>query len=105
MKKIIKKQKIAFDIDGTLIDEMTNAPKYWVVDQLLWFLKIGWDVIIWSGGGVDYATMWTRKLGFTGLVRVIAKGSEQVDIAVDDMMDDLAKTTITKQIAKVIINV
>jgi len=101
----MKKQKIAFDIDGTLLDEMTNAPKYWVVDLLLWFKKLGWDVIIWSGGGVDYAKTITKRLGFKDLVRVVAKGSEEVDIAVDDMIDPVAKDTITKQIAKVIIKV
>ena len=100
----MNKQKIAFDIDETLIG-MDNAPKYWVIDLLLWFKKIGWDVIIWSSGGVDYAETITRKLGFEGQVRVIAKGSEKVDIAVDDMADNLAKTDITKQIAKVIIKV
>jgi len=96
------KQKIAFDIDGTLID-MKNAPRYWVIDSLLWFKKIGWDVIVWSGGGVDYAKMVVRRLGLEDIIRVIPKGAEKVDIAVDDMAD--GEYNLNQSLAKVIIKV
>lgn len=106
-QKKIEKQIIAFDVDGTLVDEITNAPKYWVIDLLLWFKKMNWDVIIWSGGGIDYAIMWTRKLGLIDSVRVLSKWSIPVDIAVDDEAE-LEKTLYTgkeKPRAKVIISV
>jgi len=105
--KKIKKKIIAFDIDGTLINEFNDAPKYWVINLLLWFKKIGWDVVIWSGGGIDYATTRVRKLGFENLVRILPKWSISVDIAVDDEAE-LEKTLYTekqKPKAKVIINV
>ena len=96
------KKKIAFDIDETLIN-MKNAPKYWVIDLLLWFKKVGWDVIVWSGGGVDYAETIVRRLGLEDIVRVIPKGAEKVDIAVDDMAD--GEYNLDQSLAKVIIKV
>ena len=102
MSKKKEKKKIAFDIDETLID-MNDAPKYWVIDLLLWFKKAGWDVIVWSGGGLDYAQRRVEKLGFKDLVRVIPKGSEKVDIAVDDMAD--GEYNLDQTLAKVIIKV
>ena len=74
---------IAFDVDGTLIDE-DSRPIYRTVDLLRHFVEDGHDVIIWSGGGIEYAETFARKLGFEDLVRVVAKGSEPVDIAFDD---------------------
>lgn len=97
-----KKQKVAFDVDETLID-MKNAPKYWVIEQVLWFLKLGWDVIIWSGGGTSYAKMVVRRLGFENLVRVVPKWSEPVDIAFDDCAE-LEKEKLDPRV-KVIIKV
>lgn len=38
---------------------------------------------MWSGGGVDYAQHWVRKLGLDATV--VAKGSFKPDIAVDDL--------------------
>jgi len=102
MEKETIKNKIAFDIDETLIN-MQNAPKYWVIDLLLWFKKLGWDVIVWSGGGVDYTKTMVHRLGLQDIVRVIPKASEKVDIAVDDMMDE--KYNLSDKIAKVIIKV
>ncbi len=96
------KKTIAFDVDGTLIN-MKNAPKYWVIELLLWFKEAEWDIIIWSGGGVDYAQMVVRKLGLEEIVRVVPKGSEKVDIAVDDMAD--GEYNIDQSLAKVIIKV
>ena len=82
----IFKNKIAFDIDGTLLNTKDN-PNYWVIDLLLWFNKIGWDIIVWSGGGIDYTRTMVYRLGLEDIVRIIPKASERVDIAVDDMMD------------------
>jgi len=81
---------IAFDVDGTLIDH-EDRPLYRNVELLRRFVEDGMDVIVWSGGGVDYAERFVRKLGFEGLVRVIAKGNEQVDIAFDDEKVNLGR--------------
>lgn len=98
------KKKIAFDVDGTLIDFM-DRPRYHIIDLMLFFMKQGWDVIIWSGGGIDYAEMWRRKLGFEETARVVEKCSEKVDIAVDDNALE-TKIAMRKAIdAKVIIKV
>jgi hypothetical protein len=75
--------KIAFDCDYTLVDEQYN-PIYDNIDLYRWFERHGWDCIIWSGGGVDYAQHIASKLGLKG--RVVDKCSESVDIAVDDSM-------------------
>ena len=85
-----KRHTIAFDVDGTLIDA-DDRPLYRNVDLLRRFVDDGQDVIIWSGGGIDYAERFARKLGFEGLVRVIAKGSEEVDLAFDDEAINLGR--------------
>ncbi|MCK4307296.1 hypothetical protein KAW50_03600 [candidate division WOR-3 bacterium] len=94
--------KIAFDIDYTLIDEF-DKPKYEVIDLFRWFEKQGWDMIIWSGGGVDYAEMWVRKLGLKATI--VPKCSMKVDIVVDDEMDEGALDKELNKIAKIIIKV
>ena len=93
-------KKIAFDVDYTLIGEKYK-PKYNVIDLFRWFEKQGWDMIIWSGGGVEYAKRWAEKLGLKA--RIIGKCSESVDIAVDDAMDEGAWDNDMK--AKVVIKV
>lgn len=79
--------KIAFDVDGTLIKKSITGediPRYDVINMLLSFHRFGNDIFVWSGGGVDYATRWTEKLGIAKLVLVIPKGSDVVDMAIDD---------------------
>ncbi len=92
--------KIAFDLDFTLIDEKFR-PRHEIIDLFRWFEKRGWEMIIWSGGGLDYARIWAEKLGLKA--RVIAKCSESVDIAVDDEMDgrDWSKDIKAKIVIKV----
>jgi phosphoserine phosphatase len=85
--------KVAFDVDLTLIDH-EDRPLYDNIVFLRWFVDKGYDVIIWSGGGVSYAEMWARKLGFEGKVRVVAKGSEPVHLAFDDEEFSLADCTV-----------
>lgn len=94
--------KIAFDIDYTLIGK-DYEPKHEVIDLFRWFEKRGWDMIIWSGGGIEYAETWAGKLGLEA--RVIQKCSEKVDIAVDDKMDEGAMDNDLDKTAKVIIKV
>lgn len=95
------KLTIAFDVDGTLIGQTfsdEDTPKYEVIDLLHWFQRQGHTIIIWSGGGVDYARRWAEKLGL-GDVVIAAKSRDSafvfnVDITVDDEECGLAKINI-----------
>jgi phosphoserine phosphatase len=55
------KMKIAFDIDDTLIIPSVatgfdrDTPNYEMINLYKWFESQGHYMIIWSGGGVDYA--------------------------------------------------
>jgi hydroxymethylpyrimidine pyrophosphatase-like HAD family hydrolase len=86
---------IAFDIDGTLIHqvgEKEDTPRYDIIDMFHKFEALGFNMIIWSGGGIDYATRWRDKLGLKA--DVIVKGSFTPDIAVDDMEVELGIVNI-----------
>ncbi len=79
--------KIAFDVDDTLIIPSVvtgnrDVPNYETIAIFRWFHQLGYDMIIWSGSGMDWAETWRDKLGLDA--RVIVKGSEWVDIAFDD---------------------
>jgi len=73
--------KVGFDVDGTL-REYDDTPNYEVIQLYKLLESFGCEMIIWSGCGVDYASRWAEKFGLKG--RVIAKGAEKVDLAVDD---------------------
>lgn len=80
------KTTVAFDVDGTLIEqvgEKVDTPRHHIIQFFLMYKKLGCEMYIWSGGGVDYATHWAQKLGLDATV--VAKGSFVPDIAVDDM--------------------
>lgn len=90
---------IAFDIDDTLIipPEATgldmDTPNYETIAIYKWFQSQGNTMVIWSGGGIDYATRWANKLGLNPN-RIITKGSIAVDIAFDDCDVELGKVNI-----------
>lgn len=95
----MKKIKIAFDVDDTLIwinSRGETVPKYTTVVtlQMLHGMFTNAEIIVWSGSGVEYAQRWVEKLGIDNLVRVIAKGSEEVDIAIDDQEVTLGKVNL-----------
>src|SRR3989304_8868563 len=81
--RITEMTTAAFDVDGTLISMEDDTPRYEVIQLYKLLEKFGCEMFIWSGGGVDYAAMHARKLGLKGTV--VAKGSFQPDIAIDDM--------------------
>ena len=91
---MVPKIKIAFDIDGTLIDIVGDSPRYDIINMLLNFSKSTYntEIYIWSGGGLDYAERWKYKLGLPG--KVIEKGSIPVDIAFNDELVTLGKVNI-----------
>jgi len=80
--------RIAFDVDRTLIT-INDTPRYPIIDLLFWFMKnTRCTIFVWSGGGIDYAQRWVEKLGLDKLnVQVIEKGSQSMDIVVDDEID------------------
>lgn len=56
-----------FDVDGTLIDDF-DQPRDEIIDFLKACKSVGFRIGVWSGGGRDYATMWTRRLGIEEIV-------------------------------------
>lgn len=81
----MSKQIVAFDVDGTLIDD--NDQERTVITELLmllWALKF--EIWVWSGGGQDYAERWVEKLGLGPfVVRVLAKDPAlKPHLAIDD---------------------
>ena len=56
------------------------------------FQKLGNQMYIWSGCGIDYAENWRTKLGLTAVV--VEKGNFVPDIAVDDQEVTLGKVNI-----------
>lgn len=84
---------IAFDVDGTLI--FGYFPNYHAIDLFRWFERNGWEMYIWSGGGIDYATRWAEKLRLKA--KVVEKGSFIPEIAVDDEDVTLGKANIKMQ--------
>lgn len=82
---------IAFDIDGTLIDRK-GTPRDEVLMLLLGFSRLGYDVYIHSGGGIQYAEQMFNKIKSkfnweNNEPTLVAKGGHY-DIAVDDMEYD-----------------
>lgn len=93
--KIVGQPVVAFDVDGTLIEqigEKEDTPRYHVIQLFKLFESLGCEMIIWSGGGVDYADRWAQKLGLDA--KIIEKGSIKVDIAFDDMQVNLGKVNV-----------
>lgn len=88
---------IAFDVDFTLING-DNTPNYDTIDLYRWFERNGDRMIVWSGGGLDYAKMWAEKLHlkpWTCAPKTIEVArSLDVDIAVDDEIVALGKVNI-----------
>lgn len=82
--------KIAFDIDGTLTDHK------WLHRELRKYAEDGHDVIVWSGGGQDYANRYVQANDLPA--RTAIKCSERVDVAFDDATEYIAGATITVQV-------
>lgn len=82
MQKLI----VAFDVDGTLI--VDDVPQVPIINTLQVLSKLTKNVriIVWSGGGKDYAEMWGRRLGLDEYVWKYMQKDRNVfpDIAFDD---------------------
>ena len=115
----MKKLRIAFDIDDTLIVPSVatglpiDTPNYENIAIYKFFQAQGHHMILWSGSGMDWARTWGEKLGLQpDEVRVKKKtysfmgdGVEShechsecdypfVDICFDDCDVDLAKVNV-----------
>lgn len=100
--------KIAFDVDDTLIvpavarkvEEVSgmamgnDVPNYETIAIFRWFQNQGHDMIVWSGGGVDYAKHWAEKLGLEPCTIRLKEKSPDIDLAFDDCDVDLAKVNV-----------
>jgi len=92
--------KVAFDVDDTLIipnvvtGGAADVPNFDTINLYRWFQAQGCHMIVWSGGGEDYARMWAEKLGlFPDEVRH-KRQCDDVDIAFDDCDVNLGKVNV-----------
>ena len=103
MNKVI----IAFDVDGTLITNNDpdrvhgvpsndEVPHVGLINMLMVFSKFkNVRIVVWSGGGKQYAETWGRRLGLDSYVWRYASKLERDDIAsrcdqliaIDDIQD------------------
>ena len=94
------KLTIAFDVDDTLIiPGIANGfdidtPNYSVIATYKWYQEQGHKMIIWSGGGIDYAKRWAEKLGLTADEFPSKEKRGDIDIAFDDCDVDLARVNV-----------
>ncbi len=80
--------KCLFDVDGTLIT-FEDKPQYHIIKILRSLHSIGVDIYVSSGGGVEYAEMWLRRLKLDHLtVKVLPKGPELMEYGFDLSFDD-----------------
>ncbi len=102
------------DVDDTLVlyqnDNVVNPFGYYLDTPYLFneklikgIKKFARDhpaamVVVWSGGGAEYARMWSHKLNIAHLVHCLTKDKETLtlvkegDICVDDMEDIKERT-------------
>jgi len=94
--------KVAFDCDGTLIDFVGN-PRPEMCKLLFAFVNSEANVIVWSGGGKDYAARIYDKVKaiygkdiLDGLVEIRGKDFlSGVDLTFDDQPMTLGKVNVT----------
>jgi phosphoserine phosphatase len=101
---------VAFDVDGTLIHWKENGEgiiKATMFDALIWWydqsimgdlLDQHIKIIVWSGGGKEYAESVCRRFGLTEYVSEYRtkdmESATDVDICYDDQVVELAKINI-----------
>ena len=88
---------IGIDIDGCLIDK-DDKPRKEII-ALLKALSNGNVLILWSGGGADYAKMWARRLKIADIIdnyfhKTDPRIQGKVDLAIDDQKVKLGKLNL-----------
>lgn len=95
--------KIAFDVDGTLISYPDDQPRRDIVDMLITLRMCGHHIIVWSGGGKEYAEVWAKRLFLIPYVQEIMEkplqtaridGGTFADICFDDEEVKLATVNV-----------
>ena len=94
----MKRLKIAFDVDDTLIIPSVagyakDVPNYETISIYRWLQAQGHFMIIWSGSGVDWASTWAEKLGLEA-DDFRRKGEYPVDLAFDDCDVELGRVNL-----------
>lgn len=90
-------KRFAFDVDGTLIKktQFGDVPRYDIVRMVFILSELGHTVFVWSGGGVEYAEAWARKLGLFPYIRVLQKQKGfNIDVCFDDHAVELATINV-----------
>lgn len=83
--EVNSKLRVAFDCDGTLLTCVGGEPRQEIIDMYNMYKALGCVMIVWSGGGEDYAAGVARRLGLEpDCVRSKMSGMK-VDIAIDDL--------------------
>ena len=89
---------IAFDCDGTLVGITQEEIPRWDVIDMLRLLSEKHTVIVWSGGGKEWAERHVRRLHIETYVNAChSKTSAKeldVDLCFDDEITELAKVNI-----------
>jgi hypothetical protein len=92
--------RVAFDVDDTIIlpavatDLDRDVPNYETIAVYRWFQAQGCYMIVWSGGGQDYARMWGEKLGLCPDEYRAKAPDGDVDLAFDDCDVSLGKVNV-----------
>lgn len=85
---------VAFDVDSCLIT-YNDLPNYSVIGLYRSLQKLGCTMVVWSGGGEEYAKHWAEKLGlFPDIVACKFDNKLEPDIAFDDEKIQLGKVNI-----------
>ena len=90
---------VAFDVDGCLIHTIgpkEDTPRYDVISIFNHFKRLGCRMVVFSGGGCDYAKRWMEKLGLECEIwsKEIVPGRSLPDIVFDDEDVKLGKVNI-----------
>lgn len=96
--------RVAFDIDDTILIPSVaiqgsrvaygGVPNFDVIAVYRFFQAQGCDMILWSGGGVDWAANWGEKFGLAPYTIRVKEKSEDIDLCFDDCVVDLARVNV-----------
>lgn len=92
---LAKNLRIAFDVDGTL--HKGDKPREEIIGLLKALKAVGHYIIVWSGGGKDYAELRCRDFKITEFVdecRDKLQNDGTIDVCFDDQVTFMAKCNI-----------